>query len=313
MVVNSIKSTLFLMKKVSVILTTYNSQKFIEKTINSINKQIGNGSKFELELIVVDDCSTDKTTEILEKYNIDYLSTKTNSGGPNKGRNIGLKAVRGDYICIADHDDEWKENRILTLLPYLEKATIVTSGYTLINKNTGKKIIRVKQGKSFIFYEKNSTFIKKLTKSLKGQNTYLGSIIYSGKLKNILFEEQFGVVDYDWILRMFYQNTSIEIGSSLYERYVDGSNLSLEEDYRLKDFEYSLESIKQYKDAYPIEYRISYKKIHGSLARYYYLINNMPRARYYFLKSQYDLKTLMYYITTYFGSNYVRKKFNIFG
>ncbi|RLD23234.1 MAG: hypothetical protein DRI54_07610, partial [Bacteroidetes bacterium] len=284
------------MKKVSVILTTYNSQKFIEKTINSINKQIGIGSDFDLELIVVDDCSTDKTTEILERYNIAYLSTKTNSGGPNKGRNIGLKASSGDYICIADHDDEWNDNRVLKLLPHLEQAPIVTSGYTLIDKNSDSKIVRVNQSeKAFSYYDKNITFKKTLTRSLERQNTYLGSIIYRSELKNILFEEYYGVIDYDWILRLFYQNSSIEVNASLYTRFVGGNNLSLNEDYRIKDLRYSLESIDQYKEKHPSEYRISYKKIHGSMGRYYYLMGNMKKARFYFLKSEFNIKTIMYY------------------
>lgn len=94
------------MKKVSVILTTYNSEKFVSKVIDSILNQKGVDELFQLELIVVDDCSQDKTREILKNYNLEFLTTGENSGGPNKGRNLGLKAATGDYICIADHDDE---------------------------------------------------------------------------------------------------------------------------------------------------------------------------------------------------------------
>ena len=55
------------MDKVSVILTTYNSEKTVETTVNSIRSQEGEGYDFEIELIVVDDCSTDSTTQILKK------------------------------------------------------------------------------------------------------------------------------------------------------------------------------------------------------------------------------------------------------
>jgi len=302
------------MKKVSVILTTYNSSNYVQKTIDSILNQTGVGTDFELELITIDDCSSDNTIEILKKNNINFLSTKKNSGGPNKGRNIGLAAASGDYICIADHDDEWKEKKIISLLPYLEKAPIVTSGYTVINKASGQQTDRIsKSNKPYIFYEKNSTFISKLTKSLKGQNTYLGSIIYDSKLKDILFEEHFGVVDFDWVLRLFHQNASIEVCDSLYNRYVDGKNLSLDESYRRKDFYYSLMFIENYEQQYPKEVQISFKKIHGSRARYYYMINDMKKARSNFLKSELNLKTLAYYLTTYFGSDYVKDKFEVFG
>ena len=51
------------MKKVSVILTTYNSEDQLEEVINSINNQKGRGELFEIELLVVDDCSIDNTKQ----------------------------------------------------------------------------------------------------------------------------------------------------------------------------------------------------------------------------------------------------------
>ena len=302
------------MKKVSVILTTYNSEKYIQRIIDSIQHQKGVGKSFDLELLVVDDCSTDDTIGFLKRNNLPYLSTDHNSGGPNKGRNTGLKVASGDYICIADHDDEWKEDKIIRLLPYLEKVPIVTSGYTLINSSTGKITDRINQtASSSVFYDKNLTFLNKLRKSLDGQNTYLGSIIYSRSLKDILFEENFGMVDFDWILRLFNSNPSIEVCASLYNRYVDGRNLSLNEAYRKKDFNHSLSFIQQYKALYPKEVRISERKINGSMARYYYVMNNMKQARFFFLRSGFSLKTIAYYLTTYAGSKLVKKKFNVFG
>lgn len=302
-------------KVVSVIITTYNSSKYIQRMINSILNQDGYGLTFDIELIVVDDCSTDNTVELLKEYNLILIQNSKNSGGPNKGRNLGLKRASGNYICIADHDDEWKKDRIISVLPFLEKVPIVSSGYTLIDQQTNTRIERVANfnEENHLFFDANSTFLKKLQKSLKGQNTYLGSLVYSKDLKNILFEENFGVVDFDWILRLFHKQSSIEVCRSLYNRYVYGNNLSLNEQYRRKDFYFSLFSIEEYQNLYPKETRIAYKKIHGSRARYFYLMNNMKMARCYFLKSQLSLKNIAYYITTYFGSKYVRKKFNIFG
>lgn len=301
-------------KKVSVIVTTYNSEKSIERLLNSILNQSGIGNDFDIELIVIDDCSTDGTTEIVKKYNANLLSTNKNSGGPNAGRNIGLKKASGDYICIADHDDEWKENKIQSQLPYLETVPIVTCGYTINNSEKSKPVDKVNTSKEgFKYFERNETFLQRLTKSLNGQNTYLGGIIYQKQLKNILFEENFGMVDYDWLLRLLHHNDSIEVGLSLYDRHVGKVNLSLNENYRIKDFYFSLMFIEQYLPLYPKEVKISYKKIHGSRARYYYLINNMKLARFYLLRSQINLKTIAYYITSFWGSKYVIKKYNVFG
>jgi glycosyltransferase involved in cell wall biosynthesis len=302
------------MRKVSVIITTYNGEEIIERTINSMITQKGIDEKFTLELIVVDDCSTDSTLEILKKFDVKLFVTSNNTGGPNKGRNIGLKNATGDYICIADQDDEWKEHRIVSLLPSLEKVPIVTSGYILIDDYKNITVERVKKNRgTFLYYPINQTFIDKLTKSLNGQDTYLGSIMFRKELKDTLFEEHFGVVDFDWILRLFHQQDSIEICDSLYVRYVTRDNLSLNEQYRKIDFYYSLMFIETYEEEYPKEVRTAYKKIHGSMARYYYLTGNMRRARFYFIRSTFSLKTIAYYLTTVAGARFVKKKFNVFG
>lgn len=307
-------SNLETMIKVSVIITTYNGEKTIERTLNSILNQQGINENFEQEVIVVDDCSTDNTIEILKGLNMMLYSTAKNSGGPNKGRNIGLGEASGDYICIVDQDDVWKKNRIASVIPYFDKAPIITSGYTVVDYSKGWEFDRVNASEEgYIFYQEDQTFKKVLTKALKGQNTYLGSIIFNKELKNILFEEEEGMVDFDWVLRLFNQRASIEICKSLFIRLVDSSNLSLNESYREKDFNYSLKFIETYREEYGSEVNTAVKKIHGSRARYYYLIGNMKKARYYFLRSQLTWKTFLYFITTYVGADYVKKRFKIFG
>ncbi|MBM78797.1 MAG: hypothetical protein CL846_09975 [Crocinitomicaceae bacterium] len=302
------------MNKVSVILTSYNGEKTIKKTIYSILNQNGINDEFSIELISIDDCSSDKTKEILKEFDIIKLNTLKNSGGPNAGRNIGLKKATGKFICIADQDDIWDPNKLIKLLPYLQKAPIVTSGYKLYDTSQNKELIRGnKHENGFIFYKKNETFIKRLTKSIDGQSTYLGSIIFNESLKDILFEEEYGMVDFDWMVKLFHQQKSIEVCEPLYTRNVDGTNLSLNDSYREKDFNFSLNFIQEYSFTYPNEVKIAHKKIHGSRARYYYLIGNMKKARYYFLKSSLNLKTIAYYLTTFVGSKYVKKKFNVFG
>lgn len=302
------------MKTVSVILTTFNSERFITRVLDSILNQKGIGTDFNLEVIVVDDFSNDRTLEILKAYNINVLSTNYNSGGPNRGRNIGLKAATGDYICIADHDDEWAEDKIITQLPHLQKVPIVSSGYTVTDLHTNKQILRSDDNpQGFVFFAQNETFLNKLKKTNKGQKAYIGSLIYDTSLKHILFEESFGMVDFDWILRLFHRQSSIEISKPLYNRWVESSNLSLNESYRKKDFYFSLMSIEDYRELYPAETRVAFKRIHGSRARYYYLMGQMKLARFYFARAECSLKNLAYYLTTFFGASFVKKHFNVFG
>ena len=177
------------MIRFSIIMTTYNGSATIGAALDSILNQRGRGADFELEVFVVDDHSTDNTLEVLASYkDIQVLQTKANTGGPNTGRNIGLKACTGDWICIADHDDLWEPFKLEKLLPHLDAAPILTSGYTLIDEQKGTKTVRVRFPEEPIkHFPVNATFASKLSKSKQGQNTYLGAIVYKSSLKHIHF------------------------------------------------------------------------------------------------------------------------------
>jgi len=91
--------------KVSIILPAYNSEVGIKTAIESILQQ----TWYHLELIIVDDCSTDKTVEVIKQYmkedeRIKLFSTKINSG-PYVARNIGLRNATGEFVTINDADD----------------------------------------------------------------------------------------------------------------------------------------------------------------------------------------------------------------
>ena len=304
------------MKKVSVILTTYNSEHQLQQVIDSINSQEGSGVLFNIELLVVDDCSTDKTQDILLNNDIVFERTLENTGGPNYGRNLALKKCKGDYICIADHDDIWFPNRLKQLLSVSDLAPIITSGYVLSDISLSNDITRISKShpsKGYITYERNETFLNKLTKSKKGQQTYLGSILFDASLKHILFEEEYGMLDFDWVLKLFYNNISVEVCSALYIRKVYKTNLSLNEQYRINDYNYSLRTVLSYKNQYSSQVTCARKRINGSMGRYYYLIGNMRLARKYLLQSTIELKTILYIITTFVGANIVKRYFKIFG
>lgn len=124
---------------ISIIIPTYNSEKYIARTIDSIMNQ----SYQNIEIIIVDDGSQDGTKSIVEKYNlgdnkIRYFYQK-NSGAP-VARNYGFSKARGKYIIFFDSDDEMLPNGIMKLY---EKA--LESDYDLIMGNffhnlNGKRI-----------------------------------------------------------------------------------------------------------------------------------------------------------------------------
>ena len=121
------------------------------------------------------------------------------------------------------------------------------------------------------------------------------------------------MVDYDWQLRLFEGQDVAQIATPLVTRFVNGGNLSLNQAYRKNDYLYSLKCLSAYAQRYPEEVAIARKRINGTLARYCYVTGEMAAARRYFKQSIWDLKTVLYYCTTYFGGGIVKKHFRVFG
>ena len=102
--------------KVSVIVPTYNRADRLERALNSIVSQ----TYQDFELIVVDDGSTDKTSQLMKSFpKAQYFYIKKNSG-VSKARNVGLAFAKGELICFLDSDDLWKEKKIQIQSLWLE-------------------------------------------------------------------------------------------------------------------------------------------------------------------------------------------------
>ena len=104
--------------KISVIMPVYNAEEELSIAIDSIiNQSLG----FEnIELIIVDDCSTDNSRSIITDYankydNIVPVFLDENSGLPGKPRNIGIEYASADYISFLDSDDEYLQKGLENL------------------------------------------------------------------------------------------------------------------------------------------------------------------------------------------------------
>lgn len=98
---------------VSIILPVYNSAEFLEMSVSSVICQ----SYKNWELIIVDDCSSDSSPDIIKRYiqldsRICYLKTSEWSGSPMIPRNMGIKESKGRYICFLDSDDFWLPDKL---------------------------------------------------------------------------------------------------------------------------------------------------------------------------------------------------------
>ncbi|WP_332025526.1 glycosyltransferase family 2 protein [Kaistella sp.] len=92
---------------ISIIIPCFNAEKTLEKCLESVVQQ----SYANLEIIIIDDGSTDETSLIYNKFQSNderILVLKQQNSGVSKARNTGVKAATGDYICFVDSDD-WAE------------------------------------------------------------------------------------------------------------------------------------------------------------------------------------------------------------
>lgn len=117
---------------VSVIMPMYNAELYVEQAVQSVITQ----TFTNWELIVVDDCSSDSSYTIVERYakqddRIHLYSTDKPSGSPTLPRNIGLEKSVGRYIAFLDSDDVWLPNKLEEQLPLFEdpNVTVVFSYY----------------------------------------------------------------------------------------------------------------------------------------------------------------------------------------
>ncbi|MBR3644655.1 MAG: glycosyltransferase family 2 protein [Parasporobacterium sp.] len=98
----------------SVVIPAYNAEKYISEAIASVKDQVWNGP---VEMIVTDDGSSDRTTEIAEKAGC--IVIRQDHGGAAAARNAGIKASKGEWILLLDADDVFSEGALEALsLPF---------------------------------------------------------------------------------------------------------------------------------------------------------------------------------------------------
>ena len=96
------------MKTISVIIPAYNYARYLREAIDSVFAQ----TYPALELIVVDDGSTDATPEVLAAYGNRLRAIRQRNGGVSAARNAGISAARGEYLAFLDADDLWHPRKL---------------------------------------------------------------------------------------------------------------------------------------------------------------------------------------------------------
>lgn len=208
--------------KISVLMSVYNGGVFLPKSIESVLDQ----SFANFEFIIINDCSTDNSLEIIKNYQrkdkrIKIISNKKNLG-LTRSLNKGLKIATGKYIARIDADDYCRQDRLQKQAIFLEKNKdifLVASWVSIVGEDG-----------SHIGVKKMPTNSLAITKRLeKGNCLFHSSIMFRAypfaKYRNKFIYAQ----DYDFYLRLLSKNKKIAVISEpLISHRISGETISIQ-------------------------------------------------------------------------------------
>lgn len=117
---------------ISIAIATYNGEKYLKEQLDSIYAQ----TYKNIEVVVTDDCSTDKTVEILDKYakthGLKYFVNEKNLGFV-KNFEKAMTLCKGKFVALADQDDIWEKNKIQILYGHIGDSLLIHSDASLID------------------------------------------------------------------------------------------------------------------------------------------------------------------------------------
>lgn len=209
------------MKRITVIVAVYNVEKYIEKCLLSICNQ----TYKNLEIIVVDDGSTDAGGSICDKIaasdtRIQVVHKK--NAGVSSARNTGLKLATGDYVTFVDGDDYIDENMYEIMMEQLgsDKAQMAICSFRYIY-HTKAKPEKLTLTKSMVTGEE---YLDSLLKDAFG---FYYSVVWNKLIRrelivnnNILFDEEWGVMeDFRFVLQLLPQLETIRVCNEVLYNY----------------------------------------------------------------------------------------------
>ena len=215
---------------ISVIIPCFNAEKFIKNCLDDLHNQ--NFEK-DIEIIIIDDASEDKTVEIIKSFdlkNLRFFPLKQNSG-PAAARNLGLKKAVGKYVFFLDVDDKISPEILKCLYyPAIEKdLDMVFCDKQLIERSTNQR-------ENIFYYSTDRLFEKnQITNELLERFTnpfsYSGIFLHYGKLikrsllveNNIFFVEELRYLEdevFGWDTLAFVKNVAY-IRKQLYLYYIN--------------------------------------------------------------------------------------------
>ena len=208
---------------ISIIIPCFNAEKTLEKCLESVVQQ----SYANLEIIIIDDGSTDETSLIYNKFQSNderILVLKQQNSGVSKARNTGVKAATGDYICFVDSDD-WAELNYCSELYSLlvgENAdiSIVEASYEDENGN----VLCSKPISDEKIFDGNRALVL-LLEDQEIQSHPWGKLFKADLLKNVHFPENLKCFeDYSTLFKIFNKAVKVVKSNEKLYHYIQREN-----------------------------------------------------------------------------------------
>ena len=309
--------------KISVIVPVYNVERFIRKSVDSVLAQ----TFHNLEIILVDDGSADRSPEICDEYAKSERRIKVihkENGGLSEARNSGIATARGEYLMFLDSDDYWDDCYALQDIANMlakEDADLIVFGLKKFNLIDGNTVIRDIQSVNIENYSKTDV-LTRLISNNEYKSSACTKVIKRNMIvqKSIYFHKGFVSEDIEWSVRIALHSDVIKIYNNSFLVYVnqrDGSITSSINSKSCNDYitllQKSIEYINQYekrsqdKYLYFCYWAYQYSILLGLTARlpnnhdYNHLIN---KIRQYQWILNYDLDKKV---------KYVNKLYRVFG
>jgi glycosyltransferase involved in cell wall biosynthesis len=237
-------------------MATHNAASFVGESIESVLAQ----TYEPIELLVVDDCSSDETPEIVEEYARRYpdrirFRRSTERGGPCRRRNDALDLARGSLIAWLDHDDLWvpeKTTKEVDVLLARPEVGLVYSGYETFDSETGQTVPwrdrdSEAEGDVLVPLFVRGCFIGSLTTLFRRE------VLTRRNLRLRETDFSFGDDYFLWlVLSLDWQVARIDEVLAYYRRHAENESLRLgETNFHLRRIALLREFLQQYPEARP--------------------------------------------------------------
>ena len=288
------------MRRVSILMNAYNSEKYLKEAIDSVYAQT-----FEnWEIIFIDNCSTDRTKEIVESYDDKIKYYKTEQNIPlGEARNFGLQKCKAEYIAFLDTDDVWLEDKLekqIAMLDSEAELQMCYGGVTYIDE-ASKKI-----GKNFPLALTGNVF----PYQLRRYEINMQTVLIRNNIEIKFNDEMKFSPDFDLFMKISsqYQVGVLKIILANYRKLSNSLTSKtihlwgIETEKTLNDI---FEMRPILKDKYPNEYDLAYAKVGYYYAQYYKSIGKHKEAqlalsKYRSLGYQYRILYILSYFPTSF-------------